>query len=87
MPKHVILANEISSPQSKPASMRYFLGYRDLGSRYEPLWTTDPWKACWIDGAEVAVETALLASVCPNSHLTSWPLDSVSAPRIGFGPG
>lgn len=86
MSKHVIIASEVL-PQPKPSPTRYFVGYRDRGERFEALWTADPWKACWIDAAEVAVETALLASVCPNSQLSSRPLDAVSAPRIGSGPG
>jgi hypothetical protein len=76
MSKHVIIASNIH-----PAQLRYFLGYRDDGDLCEVLWTFDPWQARWIDTAEVAIETELLAALCPSYRLDACSLDTVGTPK------
>lgn len=76
MSKHVIAASDLP-----PAQVRYFLGYRDMGGYCEVLWTFDPWQARWIDAVEAAVETELLAALCPSYRMEAWSLDTVATPR------
>src|SRR4051812_27666082 len=71
MSKHVIIASALPS-QPHPVPLRYSLGYHDEGVWCEPLWTCDPWQARWVDAPEAAIETALLARLCPGDHLQSW---------------
>jgi hypothetical protein len=76
MSKHIITASDLH-----PTQVRYFLGYKDDGEFYEVLWTFDPWQARWIDAAEAAVETDLLAALCPSYCLEAWSLDAVGTSK------
>lgn len=73
MSNHVIFATDLL-PQWIPTPLRYFMGYLDDGAKFEPNWTFDPWKACWIDAAEVETELALLTRMCPGVALKAWSL-------------
>jgi hypothetical protein len=71
MRNHVIIATDLL-PDLPPAPLHYFAGYLDWGDTFEPIWTFDPRRARWIDDAEVAIELALLAGICPGTFLKSW---------------
>lgn len=78
MRHHVIIATDLL-PKLASAPLNYFAGYLDRGHNSEPIWTSDPGRACWINDVEIAVELALLASICPGTLLKSWSLDAMAS--------
>jgi hypothetical protein len=85
MSKHIIAATDPTS-QSVPTPVRYFLGYRDDGTAFEPVWTLDPWRASWIDAAEAELEVALLAALCPDARIQSTSLGTVRSANASNDP-
>lgn len=57
---------------------RYFFGYKDTGEHGEVLWSFDPAQAAWINALEVATETELLATLCPDYFIQTLRLDDIS---------
>lgn len=70
MRDHIIIATDLL-PDLTPGPVHYFAGYLDQGCDCEPIWTLNPRRACWIGDAEITVELALLAGICPGTLLKS----------------
>lgn len=80
MRDHIIIATDLL-PDLTPGPVHYFAGYLDQGCNFEPIWTPNPRSACWIDDAEVTVELALLAGICPGTLLKSWSSNAVGSKK------